>query len=156
MSGSNMKQQTEFIKSQLRSAREEANSVHITHKVDTMEERLLVCELMTQTLCNLMEKKGISRDEIMEELTKTMEARDKYKYQVYNRKCDKCNRKMQQTPNNPILYRCMYCNATFPVYPYLRYEEQPQLEEIEEPVQEAPKEPYNLDKDLGFDDLNYN
>ena len=118
----------------------------------------------------LKAQEGYTDEELMTNVTEIISNR---KGKVYSRdviKCPKCGNNIQEVKKTPLTCRCYYCGATYVMYPYNDKEpdEEPmpltfeQVEEAnaaeikksEEAVEELPTnfEPYDVSKDLGFDD----
>ncbi|MCQ2516160.1 MAG: hypothetical protein MJ094_04775 [Saccharofermentans sp.] len=122
-------------------------------------------EQMIHALWLLLQRMGVTNEQLDEALTEVMEINARGVVSLKGMACPQCGSKAQF--NGPFKIKCIYCGTEAVLNPYEARElaeqanaviaEQQALEEQQKRWEEAqknnPYQPYDVTKDLNFDDL---
>ncbi len=137
-----------------------ASSGETEAEVSELKKRVVENEVMLQIMWDYLKEKGITSDDINSKLEAILEARrnSSYKY-IYE--CDVCGKQLQEVKKEIFTFRCIYCGQNKTINRFDRYviDEAPskEAEVKEEPHEEKDIlnmtfEPYDVSKDLNFED----
>ena len=124
-------------------------------------------DILVASMWKLMKEKGFTDEELTEQITSIIDEQKGIVYRKDTIKCPKCGNNIQEIKKTPLTTRCFYCGSMYVLYPYNDRAVDDDLKEIEsdepkEEVQpEAPSEPeipthfepYDVSKDLRFDEF---
>ena len=132
---------------------------------DELEFSVGRLDILVASLWMLMKEKGFTDDELMNKITTIINERKGVVYQKDVLKCSKCGNNIQEVKKTPLTGRCYYCGAMYVLYPYndkpmpeelVPIETKAEVPEVVEKKEESELpttfEPYDVSKDLGFDD----
>jgi len=124
--------------------------------VDELRKQVSECEIMLQAMWGLLKDKGATSEELNEKMEFVMKVRDSSNTQTHII-CDNCGKQMQDIKKEIFKYRCLYCGSEKVINPYDKFEI---LEKAENSDENSENEdilnkefvPYDVSKDLGFDE----
>ena len=125
-------------------------------------------DILVASMWMLLQEKGFTDADLMTKITEIIEDRKGEVYQHTVIKCPKCGNNVQDIKKTPLTGRCYYCGEVFMVYPYNDKEDQTPVlvntsnatvqnaatsEEAKEDTEKDAFEPYDVSKDLKFDEF---
>jgi len=132
---------------------------------DELEYSVGRLDILLASMWMLMKEKGFTDDELMNKITTIIDERKGVVYQKDVLKCSKCGNNIQEVKKTPLTGRCYYCGSMYVLYPYndkqlpeelvpLAAKEEPEkvTEDVKEDELPSSFEPYDVSKDLGFDE----
>ena len=121
-------------------------------------------DILVFALFKLLQEKGVSEDELTEMVEGIIKDYNSDVYAYNPIMCSKCNMPLQETKQIPMLGKCLYCGEQHVLYPYPRKKSADEISaeetaaenasapEVVTPSAEAEPEPYDVLKDLRFDE----
>ena len=119
-------------------------------------------DILVFALFNLLQQKGVSEEELTDEIDRIIKEHNSDVYAYNPVMCSKCNKPLQETKQIPMLGKCLYCGEQHVLYPYSRgtsadaavasAESEAASAEPETPSVTSEPEPYDVLKDLRFDE----
>ncbi|SCW26466.1 hypothetical protein SAMN02910456_00085 [Ruminococcaceae bacterium YRB3002] len=139
--------------------------------VDELEYSVGRLDILMAAMWTIMKEKGATDDELMTAISSIIEDRKGVVYQKNVLKCARCGNNIQEVKKTPLTGRCYYCGTMYLLYPYNDGDVKDPIvsgtvseQEAPVPAEEAPAEaenveelpmtfePYDVTKDLGFDE----
>ena len=128
-------------------------------------------DILVASMWMLMREKGFEDEELMNKITSVIEEQKGVVYRQGTIKCPKCGNNIQEVKKTPLTARCFYCGAMYVLYSFndksdsledfKSIDNEESSQEVKEQTKEEPAEPelpthfepYDVSKDLRFDEF---
>ena len=121
-------------------------------------KRMDKLEFTNHAMWIMLEKKGYTNEEFDQAMAEAFEMSKRKDFKLSGVRCPACGQNAQLFESFKI--KCIYCGEEAVMHPYEIYNMLPAEEEVKEPepvaeeaTAPAEPEPYDITKDLNFDDL---
>ena len=138
----------------------DANDYKVSPEMRKLIKKVEKLELTMHAMWIMLNKKGYTDEEFDQAMTESFELSKRNDYQLTGLRCPACGKNAQLS--NFFKIKCIYCGSVAVMHPYEVYNMFPEgvPEEQTEAAPEAPAnstntefEPYDVTKDLNFDEL---
>ena len=109
-------------------------------------------DILVYALFKLLKEKGVTEDELTDTIDGIIKERNSDVYEYNAVMCSNCNKPLQESKQIPMLGKCLYCGEQHVLYPYPKEAPVAEVSETDSASEKKILEPYDLLKELRFDE----